>query len=296
MNNIFVITSNIERVGKFFKYYNILNLPTDTKLSVIVDNRKTTHDVSPIEDLCEIHYVTDVIEKVRPMFTNPDIMDKILDFYGVGIKWLTFPYCHRVLGINKVMMMDDDTFLMKPIDHYFDLDYVFYNESALATMTATVERVMANVFKDKIDVRPMAKQPYFSLNSGQLLHTDNEYYFEFLDRAFSKDIYILLIEGLEKYRGRPEYTGNRVMGGGYWCLEQTLYAVYYYYLQEKTDITIHNYKGDMRIQTNKIKPNTKLKSLEKIPNYIHYVARDKSGLYDTYASELDRLLEERNHK
>lgn len=299
-NNIFIVSNNIERIESLLKYYNVYGEDTYQRLHVILDDRNRTYNVESISDKIEIHYATQMIESTKHFF-DEEYLFKILDVYGVAIKWLVFPYVHEVLGIEKAMMMDDDVLLLKPLDHYFFNKYVFYNESALGVMGKFVEASLSPLFKDLVDISVMRKEPYFSMNSGQVIHTKNDRYLEFFQRAVCKDTYILIMDGVYKYKNKKGYGGsvipkygskknNRSMGGKYWCIEQNIYAIYYKWLSEN-DYAPVRFNGDVRIWTTVMRSVNKLK---KFPAYIHYLPIDKTPLYTIYAKAVEELLKEEN--
>jgi len=299
-NDIFIVSNKVERIENLLKYYNVYGEDTYQRLHVILDDRKTTYNIDSIENSIEIHYATDVIEKTKHFFDEEYLL-KILDSYGVAIKWLVFPYVHEVLNIQRAMMMDDDVLLLKPLDHYFFSAYVFYNESALGVMGKFVESALSPLYKDLVDISVMRKEPYFSMNSGQVIHSKNEHYLEFLQRAVCKDTYILIMDGVYKYKNKKGYGGsvipaygtaknNRSMGGKYWCIEQNIYAIYYKWLDEN-GYAPDRFGSDVRIWTTIMKD---VKKLKKIPAYIHYLPIDKEPLYTQYAKAVEELLKEEN--
>jgi hypothetical protein len=296
-NDIFIVSNKVERIENLLKYYNVYGEDTYQRLHVILDDRKATYNIDSIKDAVEIHYATDVIEKTKHFF-DEEYLFKILDAYGVAIKWLVFPYIHEVLNIERAMMMDDDVLLLKPLDHYFFNKYVFYNESALGVMGKFVEAALYPLYKDLVDISTMRQKPYFSMNSGQVIHTKNEHYLEFLQRAVCKDTYILIMDGVYKYKNKKGYGGsvipaygtaknNRSMGGKYWCIEQNVYAIYYKWLDENGYEPVR-FGGDVRVWSTIMN----VKKLKKIPAYIHYLPIDKEPLYTQYAKAVEELLKE----
>ena len=296
-NDIFIVSNKVERIENLLKYYNVYGEDTYQRLHVILDDRKATYNIDSIKDTVEIHYATDVIEKTKHFF-DEEYLFKILDVYGVAIKWLVFPYIHEVLNIERAMMMDDDVLLLKPLDHYFSHKYVFYNESALGVMGKFVEAALYPLYKDLVDISTMRQKPYFSMNSGQVIHTKNEHYLEFLQRAVCKDTYILIMDGVYKYKNKKGYGGsvipaygtaknNRSMGGKYWCIEQNIYAIYYKWLDENGYEPVR-FGGDVRVWSTVMN----VKKLKKIPAYIHYLPIDKEPLYTQYAKAVEELLKE----
>ena len=292
MNDIFIISNNKDRLVQFKKYYNIFHDETKTQLNVILDNRKKDFDVSEILDTFNIYYTKDMLEEVKPLFDNPEMIDKILDVYGVAIKWFVFPYVHKILNIEKAMMMDDDVFLLQPIDEYFEKDYVYYNESALGVMSKGVEKVLEPLYREYVDITKMREKPWFTLNSGQIIHKDNDMLMTFLNRALHPNVYNLLIEATEKYKTKPGFINTknkRVIGGKFWILEQNIYAIYYRWLSENGyDVT--TFGTDIKVHSGIMKENFDISRTRKLPKYIHYLPTDKEPLYTIYAKQIDRII------
>ena len=293
MNDIFIISNNIDRLIQFKKYYNIFNDNTQINLNVILDNRKQDFSVSEIIDTFNIYYTKDMLEEVKPLFDNPYMIDKILDIYGVAIKWFVFPYVHKILHIEKAMMMDDDVFLLQPIDEYFKKDYVYFNESALGVMSKGVEKVLEPLFREYVDITKMREKPWFTLNSGQIIHKDNDMLMTFLNRALHPNVYNLLVEATEKYKAKTEFINNkqnkRVIGGKFWIIEQNIYAIYYRWLSENGyDVT--KFGNDIKVHSGVMKDNFDISRTRKLPKYFHYLPTDKTPLYTVYAKQIDRII------
>jgi len=293
-NEIFVISDKIERLVQFKKYYNIFNCDTNTRLNVIIDNRKQDFDVSEIRDTFNIHYTKDMLEKVKPLlnnFDNPDMVDKILDIYGVAIKWLVFPYVHKILNIEKAMMMDDDVFLLQPIDEYFKKDYVYHNETVLGVMSKGVEKALKPLYSEYVDITKMREKPVFCLNSGQLIHKDNDMLMTFLNKAFHPDVYNLLIFAVEKYKAKTGFINSnnkRSIGGKFWVLEQNIYSIYYKWLSEN-GYDVAKFGPEVKVKETLLKPFD-ISRVKKLPKYIHYLPTDKTPLYEIYAKQIDRII------
>jgi hypothetical protein len=301
-NDIFIVSNKISRIENLLEMYNVYDEDTYMNLHVILDDRNCTYNVESISDKITIHYATDVIAKVKHFFDEEWLL-RILDVYGVAIKWLVFPYVHEILNINRAMMIDDDTLLLKPVDHYFFEPYVFYNESALGIMGKFVEVVLDPIYKDKVDITTMRTKPYFSMNSGQVVHTRNDHYLEFFKRAACKDMYVLIMEGVHKYKNKKGYGGsvipkygtpgnNRSMGGKFWCIEQNIYAIYYRWLSEN-GFEVSRFGSDVRIWTTVLKLDAVL-NFKTFPAYIHYLPTDKTPLYTVYAKRVKEILREEN--
>ncbi len=292
MNDIFIISNNMDRLVQFKKYYNIFHDDTKTQLNVILDNRKKDFDVSEILDTFNIYYTKDMLEEVKPLFDNPDMIDKILDIYGVAIKWFVFPYVHKILHIEKAMMMDDDVFLLQPIDEYFKKDYVYYNESALGVMSKGVENVLEPLYREYVDITKMREKPWFTLNSGQIIHKDHDMLMTFLNRALHPNVYNLLMEATEKYKAKAGFINTknkRVIGGKFWILEQNIYAIYYRWLSENGyDVT--TFGTDIKVHSGIMKEDFDISRTRKLPKYIHYLPTDKEPLYTIYAKQIDRII------
>jgi hypothetical protein len=293
-NDIFIISNNIDRLLQFKKYYNIFNYDTDARLNVIIDNRKTDLDVSQIRDTFNIYYTKDMLKEVKPLFNNfdhPDMVVKILDIYGVAIKWLVFPYIHKILNIEKAMMMDDDVFLLQPIDEYFKKDYVYYGETVLGVMSKGIENTLNALYSEYLDITKMREKPAFCLNSGQIIHKDNDMLMTFLNKAFHPDVYNLLVFAVEKYKAKAGFINNnnkRNIGGKFWILEQNIYSIYYRWLSENGyDVTL--FGPEVKVKETLLKPFD-ISRIRKLPKYIHYLPTDKTPLYEIYAKQIDRII------
>mgnify|MGYP006431813747 FL=1 len=89
-NDIFIVSNKISRIENLLEMYNVYDEDTYMNLHVILDDRHTTYNVESISDKITIHYATDVIAKVKHFFDEEWLL-RILDVYGVAIKWLVFP-------------------------------------------------------------------------------------------------------------------------------------------------------------------------------------------------------------
>ena len=312
MNHIFIITNNNKRLYSFIKYYNVYNKPTDTKLHVIIDDRNNeSYDIEFIKQHFELHKISDVIKKVKPLLNNENIIEKIIEIYGVSIKLLIFPYIHKILNIPKAMMMDDDTFLLSPLDHWFKLDYVYYNESALGALGKNVKDILYPLYKDLIDVHQLNDKGWFSINSGQIIHTENNMYINFISKFFTQTVYDFLVKETDDYK-RKHYEifsntledfldepvkkkqlkhKNKKVGSKVWIMEQNIYAIYYKWLSEN-NYTITKFNGDVRIWTTIMKEDTNIK---KLPNFIHYLPADKEVFYKIFPPLIDKILNGENN-
>jgi len=299
MNNILIISNKPERLESFIKYYNIFNEPTDIVLNVILDDRYQTYDLSDtIKDNYNIYYASDAVKQLVPRLSDPETAEIILDKFRLSIKLLVILYAHEVLGMEKVCMMDDDTFLIQPIDSYFENDYVFYNERVLGRMSVAVENLMTGIYSDLVDVHKMNTKPHFTLNSGQVIHTKNPNLFKFIDRAFCSDLLNVVCGAIEKYKSKKNYLGNihhRPIGGKYWIMEQNVYAVYFRWLTENGYAVKEFPRNEFKLYEGLLKPNYTMDRIRKLPKFLHYLPTDKSPLYDTVAKQLDRIINKEIH-
>lgn len=279
MNNIFLLTAEYNRILNFYNYYNIFNKKTQTKINIIIDDRIISkNDIIKIQKLyTDIYFVSDIIESLIIFFDSPDIVLEILKKYGVSIKWLLFIFIGKILKIKKSMLIDDDTLLIKPIDFYFKYDYVIKKDN-LASMTDlgidTAKKIV------KFNINEINEKRLF-INSGQMIHTwKNEGLLKFMNNVFSIHMLNFINKGIKK-------TNNfslRNVNGKYWIIEQYMYAIYFYSLKN-----VHKFKSDIQLYTYKIKEIPKNK---KLPNFIHYLPKDKEPFYKYYLPFLDNKIKE----
>lgn len=284
MNNIFIISSNIDRLCSVHKYFNIYNDPTSMKFSVILDNRHMSEsDIEKANTLgWDIHYTTDVIDKCKDYFDDPQSLTDILSVYGVAIKWLTFIYAYKVLGIKKVMMSDDDVLILKPLDHYFKHDYVFKNEGS-QKFSDQQRHEMLNIIRN-IDGHEEFLDSKKSINSGQLIHTWNDDSFlDFINKIVNKHT-VAVFKNIMTSPG-----SRRSTKGAMWTTEQYVYALYRYVLNKK-GIETSLFGGDVKLlNTKKIEPESM-----PIPAFIHYLSTDKTPLYAVYAKYIDSVVKDKS--
>lgn len=290
MNNIFIISTKFQRIKYFKKYFNIFNEKTNIKMNVIIDDRNMSNDeIKKFYDLnWNIYKATNVIEYVAPLFSNENIMRKILDNYGVSIKWLLFIFINKKLSIQKSMIIDDDTLMIKPLDHYFKHDYVIYREQ-LSAMSKRVRSLLSGIYPE-IDIEKLNKERMF-VNSGQILFNWHEDLFNHIDKAFCQEMLDFVEEGKEKYKKRTA-TEVRKVGGMYWIIEQYIYAVFFYKFKEKYDIV--NFNNDILLYTFRLKEEYKFK--RNIPCFIHYLPKDKEAFYKHFLPAVDKLIQKKQER
>lgn len=286
LNNVFVLSSNLDRIEYFIKYYNVLNKTTKTSLNLIIDDRnidKTDKRISELK-FDNVYFVKDIIEQTKDFFSGPalDFYDEILDKYRVSIKWLIFIYTNKVLNLKQSALLDDDTFLLQPIDHYFENKNVIFREQ-LSAMNDNVKTLLSNICGDIVDIRKLAENRNY-LNSGQMIYTwESDVLLDFMNKVFCQDMLNFINEGIAKYSKSNTF---RKVGGFYWIIEQYIYAVFFEHLKTKTEVV--NFKNDICLHTYTKFKNTKIK---KLPCYIHFLPKDKSPLYEIYTLMVDDYLE-----
>lgn len=282
-NNIFILSSNLFRLTTFKKYFNLYNTKTNIKINVILDDRHLKNE----EILCikelgyQTYFVSDMINKTKNMFDNPQLISEITDKYGVSIKWLLFIYISKILGYNKSMIIDDDTLMLKPIDSWFKYENVIMREQ-LSAMSNRVKNVLSELYP-YIDIEQLNKERML-LNSGQIIFTWDDTLFHHMNLAFSQPMLNFVNEGITKYA--DNYKKTRNVFGYYWVMEQYVYAAYFYFL--KTQKEVKYFCKDVKLQTTKLKENFKLS--RTIPSYIHYLPKDKFEFYDKYLPALDEFI------
>jgi hypothetical protein len=295
VHNIFVLSANVERVSYFNTYYNVLHKDTDSKLHLIIDDRHLgrldTDTIESLTNFTSVHYVSDIISSVRQFIAEKSLpfYDAILERYKVSIKWLVFIYANKILGIHQAALLDDDTFLLQPIDHYFQNKHVVMREG-MSGMSDRVQQLLTNVYGDIVDINKMKEERHY-INSGQMIYTwDDDVLLEFMNRTFCRVMYDFVEEGIKKYAKKSGVSSIRKTGGFYWIIEQYVYAVFFEYLNQRSEVKRFN--SDMILWTYN---SFKFDSIKKLPLYIHFLPKDKTPLYTDYVKMLDSYLE-KEHK
>jgi hypothetical protein len=295
MNDIFVLSANIDRLRYFNKYYNVLHKDTVSTLHLIVDDRHLgrldSNTLESLTNFTSVHYVSDIICAVRPYMAEKSLpfYDAILEKYKVSIKWLVFIYSNKILGVHRAALLDDDTFLLQPIDHYFHNKNVVMREF-LSGMNDRVQRLLTNVYGDIVNINQMKEERCY-INSGQMIYTwDSDVLLDFMNRTFCRDMYDFIEEGVKKYSKKSGTSSIRKTGGYYWIIEQYVYAVFFEYLKQSSEVNL--FKNDMVLWTY---TSFKFDSIKKLPSYIHFLPKDKTPLYTDYVKMLYAYLE-KEHK
>jgi len=288
--HIFVLSANVDRLEYFAQYFNIFGPDTDVVVHTIIDDRHVhQEDIMRAYELgYHINLVSDVIDTVVPMLKRPDLAHDILDMYGVSIKWLLFPYINRVLDIKKAMTLDDDTLLLRPLDHYFEHDYVWKRER-LSKMNERVIDVLGEIINNRKFIEEINANMMF-LNSGQMLYTDNDdSLMDFLNRVFDTPIYEFVKEGYDKYKSRNT-SKIRGVGGYYWVIEQYIYCVFFNQLSKTHDV--QQFGNDVFLETYNMKESYRIGPRSKPPAYFHYLPKDKEPFYKYYIPVLENYMKE----
>jgi hypothetical protein len=191
--------------------------------------------------------------------------------------------------MHQSALLDDDTFLLQPIDHYFQHKNVITRES-LSGMNDRVQRLLTNVYGDIVDINQMKEDRHY-INSGQMIYTwDGDVLLEFMNRTFCQDMYDFIEEGVKKYSKKSGTSSIRKTGGFYWIIEQYVYAVFFEYLKQSNEVNL--FKNDMVLWAY---TSFKFDVIKKLPLYIHFLPKDKTPLYTDYVKMLDAYLE-KEHK
>lgn len=208
-NNIFILSCNTERLKTFFKYYNIFNTPTNININVIYDDRSEKPDLSFV-DKKNVFYISDVIKSSLQYIDNKELALEIFDKYKVSVKWILFIYIAKILGIQKSMIIDDDTFMLKPIDNYFEYDYVMMREQ-LSAMSTRVRSLLGLIYPE-VDIELQNTERMFC-NSGQIIYTwKDDTFLKFINRIFCNDMLDFINEGIEKYSKNLQQRLERLAG------------------------------------------------------------------------------------
>lgn len=292
-NNIFVLSSSNKRLEMFARYYNVFKEETNQQITLIVDDRRISRDkIFRSNIFHNILYATDIIEELRPKFTNCDYYDMILNIYPVSIKMLIFIYAYYFLGINKSMLIDDDTLFLCPIDYIFEKDDYVVKKEFLSKMTHRRAQIFADIFDIENFVNQFNKN---LINSGTMLYTYKEKHDLLGDvQKFynSGDIFAMLYENYCKNIMNGE--SNRTTSGRVWITEQYFYGIHFLKLKLSGE-TITDFGQAVALYTTYIKENAKKIKMKKLPNIMHFVPKNKENFYNFFSNYIDDYVE-RNKK
>ena len=282
-NQVFILTKDLKKIKYFIKYYNIFNMKTNQVINLIIDNRKEKNIFEDDNNFFNsIHYTSDILSKVEHYIDNKEMFYKILDVYGLSIKLLIFLYCKEI-NINKLMLIDDDLFMLKPFDDYFEkYDYVIKRES-LSRMSKDVKDGLSNTFSKNI-ICEMDKKASF-INSGTMIFTykENLKLIEKINLFFnSQYILNILLKSYKQNKDKP----LRQIRWRTWCLEQYVHAIIFNEINN-----IGYFKSDVKLLTS---PKNS-KHIKKLSRLVHYLPIDKSYFYDEYSKLIDNYIS-RNSK
>lgn len=280
MNNIFVFSYSLERLNLFQKYYNVLNEETNTSISLILDDRKKPrdyYDMSKITFHENVYWATDIIEFCRDIVKDQILYDKINAIYGPAIKLLTFHWIYHKLNIVKAMILDDDVFFLRPIDDLFNYDYVI-KEEHMSRPKGNFLIALREIYPDRADALKNNL-----LNSGTIIYTyrnDLKLYEDI--SLFYNPLFLKFFENVESQRISKERVKGRA-----WILEQYAYGLHFMKVKEK--YTVNSFKEKVRLITTN--PSDKYpKSINKLPNIMHFLPIDKDSCMSYYSKLVDDYL------
>ena len=290
MNAVFIPTSNLYRAQTLIKYYNIHAEPTNQRVTFIADDRgniSREEYASAINDpRFGLIYTSDMMAAVNHLFDSCPYYDQIInDMYKVSIKMLVFIYASRYLGIKKSLMLDDDVLFLKPLDKWFEYDYVV-KEDGLSSMPDHQVKAFQYTYPD-VNIAEF-NTPEVRINSGSIIYTLEDGDDRLVNdvRAFfsSDDIYRVLVNRLNK-------TNTRRARWGYdWMLEQYFYGIHMYSL----GVEIPRFRAAVNIGLAYPKEDKPLRPLVSVPNVMHFLQMEKQRMYDGYLPLIDQYIRANN--
>ncbi len=294
MHNIFVLTCNPTYVEIMNKYYNIHNLPTKAKLTLIIDDKRIPKDSIPelmqrLPIFSDYILMSDMIEFVgNTVLKNSKHFKELVNFYyKVSVKLIVFIYVKLKLGIDKSFMMDDDILFLKPIDSLFDNYNYAIKKDTLSNFnngTYLEKKIKTNIettyyYVDNVQMN-IEK---FYINSGTILFTwtDSIDIVKTIFDFFNSDKIYYMIK--EKY-----ISDNKPFKflGRMWVTEQYIYSILLFLIHQSN--TVNDIDNKTVFLHTRTVSNTNIKiSKDKLPNLIHILSRDKMPIFQKYIEVLN---------
>lgn len=276
INNIFILTTDPRKIKAFFKFYNVYDKETQTQINLIIDDRVSLESKFNFD--CPIYKVTDIIDYCSSELNSNNLL-KILSIYPVSVKLLIFLWAFKFLNIEKSMLIDDDTVLIKPIDKYFEFDYVVKGDN-IQGVNENIVRLMDSIFDCQFSEFVNANE---LISSGQLIFTYNEIIFEIVKKFFSSDEVLSYIEALIIENKLFQLDRNAPYKN--WLMEQYMHGFILYRLR-KSGQKINFFEKDVKI----IFSENFYFTSGNIPSFIHFGPANKSYFYKTFLPKLKKLL------
>jgi len=212
-------------------------------------------------------------------FTDAPFYDKILDVYGLSVKLLTFVFA-KTLGVEKSMMLDDDVFLLKPVDSFFQYDYV-KKADTMSKMGKKAHSIVRSVFPESLDLEQMNADNH-RINSGTLIYKFHESLIADLHAFFSSEQIYTFLKNERRDDKKPSHVGHA------WLVEQYTYSCHLHRFGQEN---LHDFGSEVRMVGAYPKKKPKDTSvLKNAPNILHFVLRDKKRLYEHYSKVVNNTL------
>lgn len=213
---------------------------------------------------------------------------KFWDDYGCSFKFLIYDYA-KYLGYNNILSLDDDTFVFKKLDHYFDEKKIFVKKDPFPAYPPSTKSLLYindyEQFKSIFNIDPgiSSMRPY-SINAGTVLFRFTEDIpapLEFVKKVYTNEYFnknVFLKERKSTERGFG------------WTIEQRFWVWYFALLQIKYEKDIDRNFPGVNLKITISGENTKSK-LTKLPYVIHYPIGSKKSIFlNSFLPRLDKYL------
>lgn len=285
--NVIIPTSNEYRIRMFDKYFNILDLPHNMNIIFLADDRGNISKEKYNEIFYELknkayyslYFTSDLIESVRPYFSNAKYFNDILKLYGVSIKKLIFIWAKKTMNINKSFLLDDDVLFLKPIDEFYYANAYVRKKDPFSKLCKRSASAVRSTYPE-VNYDEFVKKK-LQINSGSIIYTwdDNHNLINWMNRFFdSTHIYEYLKERYDDFHSGK----SKNLWGISWQIEQWIYGLFMYSCDE-----LQSYASFGNIVNTSISRPEKIKPLQKLHHIIHFLNRDKIPVYEYYIARLE---------
>lgn len=298
-NIVIIPTCNLYRIQKFDEYFNIFNVEHNHRFIFVADDR---HKISREEyeklftslknsHLYEVHYSSDLLRSVQPLFEECKYFNDIVNGYPLSIKLLIFIWAKYELEITKSMLLDDDVLFLKPIDHIFDEHDFVKKADALSWLCSKSKQCLQDTYPE-IDMTKFENDK-LKINSGSIIYTwdDSHDLLGFVRRAFaSKALHKYVMERVYLHSIGKGFVHKGTGWGRSWIMEQYIYGMFMHSMG-------WNRYADFSSAVNTgvtVPKDRKIRKLARLPNIVHFLPPDKLPIYEYYIQCIERYLTE-NH-
>lgn len=314
MNPIFITTHDPQRFARWCK--NVTELGRGhkpTHLYVVVDCRKlplqklrAAHDAAIENRLQEFRNAANnglpkdwtysiissadllqLVQRRASKVTDSTNFNVVYSLYPPSIKVLVPIYArYSDLNLRKFMLLDDDTFFLKPVDSFFKHKCVVKSKSTNRLKTEPMVDMFHQMFPEV--TKKYIRSTKHLINSGHFIMTWKDSYLKAARNFFASESAAETLMKIHQKHGKM----NR---GAYWMLEEYFFGLYLNHTFGKD-----TKKFASAVRLIKINPllNSKFAqdSIRKLPHIIHLLPKDKLQLFSYYEPLIRECLNRDEHQ